>query len=343
MSSLLPFSFSLRSQSLPALSLPVVTPTPPTTSLAHTHTHSFLSHRSRHDTPCDTHGAPRRLVRQLFYRAYDAYLARAFPSDELLPLSCRGTAPNATEHGTPQAVATGRWARTLVDTLDTLAVLGDWAEFDHAVALTARTLDERLHPAPKNNNSNTGNSTEQEEEEQPLTVSLFETTIRVLGGLLSAHAIAARRAEGAHTGTVPYRGALLQHAETIAQRLLPAFFTPTGVPCATVRADGAWHCLFGDTTPADAGTLVLEWATLARLTARPAYRALVDQALAAVRAARSPLGLYAERVTWDTLNTTFVAAVAAADYTMSGRRDHTHTPLMNSGDWQQWDRESIRS
>lgn len=270
-------------------------------------------------------------MRQLFYRAYDAYLAHAFPSDELLPLSCRGTAPDATEHGTPQAVATGRWARTLVDTLDTLAVLGDWAEFDHAVAITARTLDERLH-ADTNSSSNfteNGNATEDgsnssSTQVQPLTVSLFETTIRVLGGLLSAHAIAARRAA---TGAgQPYRGALLQHAETVAQRLLPAFFTPTGVPCATVRADGAWHCLFGDTTPADAGTLVLEWATLARLTARPTYRAFVDRAFAALRAARSPLGLYAERITWDTLNTTFVPPPLpslAADMG-GGRVSHAH-------------------
>ena len=290
-------------------------------------------------------------MRQLFYRAYDAYLAHAFPSDELLPLSCRGTAPDATEHGTPQAVATGGWARTLIDTLDTLAVLGDWGEFDHAVALVTHTLDQRLHNnnATNENNftNNDGNSTEEQKKKEdaqpPLTVSLFETTIRVLGGLLSAHAIAARRA-ATTTGGTTYTGALLRHAETVAQRLLPAFFTPTGVPCATVRADGAWHCLFGDTTPADAGTLVLEWATLARLTGRHSYRTFADTALAALRATRSPLGLYAERIAWDTLNTTFVFPSFLHENTANLPASHhgwSHT--RHTGDCRLWDQELTRS
>ena len=60
-------------------------------------------------------------------------------------------------------------------------------------------------------------------------VSVFETNIRVLGGLVSAHVLAVhvQRAYGA----VPwYRDQLLLMATDLATRLLPAFNTSTGIP-----------------------------------------------------------------------------------------------------------------
>jgi mannosidase alpha-like ER degradation enhancer 1 len=60
---------------------------------------------------------------------------------------------------------------------------------------------------------------------------LFETTIRVLGGLLSGHLFASR------TGPFHlswYRGELLTMAHDLGQRLLLAFSTPTGLPFARV-------------------------------------------------------------------------------------------------------------
>ncbi len=58
---------------------------------------------------------------------------------------------------------------TLVDTLDTLVVLGNYSEFRHAVDLVVRVT-------PNFN--------------YDVNVSLFETTIRMVGGLLSAHLMA---------------------------------------------------------------------------------------------------------------------------------------------------------
>jgi hypothetical protein len=58
---------------------------------------------------------------------------------------------------------------TLVDTLDTLAILGNHSEFRRAVGLVQRDLP---HFA------------------LDVNVSVFETTIRVLGGLLAAHLMA---------------------------------------------------------------------------------------------------------------------------------------------------------
>lgn len=55
---------------------------------------------------------------------------------------------------------------------------------------------------------------------------VFETNIRILGGLLSAHLLA----------TYPgYDGSLLRLAKDLGDRLLPAFRTPTGTPTTELR------------------------------------------------------------------------------------------------------------
>jgi mannosidase alpha-like ER degradation enhancer 1 len=61
---------------------------------------------------------------------------------------------------------------------------------------------------------------------------LFETTIRVLGGLLSGHLFANQTGQPFHLPW--YRGELLDLAHDLGKRLLPAFSTPTGLPYARV-------------------------------------------------------------------------------------------------------------
>ena len=61
---------------------------------------------------------------------------------------------------------------------------------------------------------------------------IFETNIRVLGGLLSAHIFANRSGQPFYLPW--YRGELLSLAHDLGQRLLPAFSTPTGLPYARV-------------------------------------------------------------------------------------------------------------
>ena len=81
-----------------------------------------------------------------------------------------------------------------------------------------------------------------------INVSVFETNIRIVGGLLAAHLVARRagvqvgiritkRQSFFHNFIAPQVGAgwpcsgpLLALAEDAAQRLLPAFDTPTGSP-----------------------------------------------------------------------------------------------------------------
>lgn len=61
---------------------------------------------------------------------------------------------------------------------------------------------------------------------------VFETTIRVLGGLLSGHIFANQTGQPFHLPW--YRGELLDLAHDLGKRLLPAFSTPTGIPYARV-------------------------------------------------------------------------------------------------------------
>jgi mannosidase alpha-like ER degradation enhancer 1 len=62
---------------------------------------------------------------------------------------------------------------------------------------------------------------------------VFETTIRVLGGLLSGHMFASQPDQPFYLPW--YRGQLLTMAYDLGNRLLPAFSTPTGLPFARVR------------------------------------------------------------------------------------------------------------
>lgn len=61
---------------------------------------------------------------------------------------------------------------------------------------------------------------------------VFEVTIRVLGGLLSAHTFASRPNQPFYLRW--YKDELLHMAHDLGNRLLPAFSTPTGIPYARV-------------------------------------------------------------------------------------------------------------
>lgn len=99
---------------------------------------------------------------------------------------------------------------TLVDALDTFVVLNDPPGFERAVRNVIDWVSFDVNTKPQ----------------------VFETTIRVLGGLLSAHLFANQTAQPFHLPW--YRGELLAMAHDLGTRLLPAFTTPTGIPYARV-------------------------------------------------------------------------------------------------------------
>jgi mannosidase alpha-like ER degradation enhancer 2 len=117
-------------------------------------------------------------------------------------------------------------------------------------------------------------------------VQNFEVTIRLLGGLLSAYQLTGDRR-------------LLHLAEDLGNRLLPVFDSPTGLPyrfvnLRTGKVQGA------ETNPAEAGTLLIEFGTLARLTRRPIFYEKAKRALVEVYRRRSPLGLVGTHINVET-------------------------------------------
>jgi len=131
--------------------------------------------------------ANKQLLQSMFMHAYDSYFYNAFPAGELKPLTC--------EPGTFSLVRVP--ALTLIDTLDTFIIMGNYTEFARSVE-RLRFLDERMKEefqAAKGSGKKKSASFKLKGEEGGLfsvntNVSLFETTIRVLGGLLSAHQLA---------------------------------------------------------------------------------------------------------------------------------------------------------
>ena len=165
--------------------------------------------------------ARRRAVAASARHAWRGYREHAWPSDELAPVARKGVA----------------WldvGLTIVDALDTLLILGLEEEASEArdwIASPALAFD-----ADKNAN-------------------VFESTIRVLGGLAAAREL----------GGDTERGDLLAKALDLAEKLSPAFKTRTGIPIMDVnfKTGDPHHPEWTQKSSlAEAGTLVLEWEAL---------------------------------------------------------------------------------
>lgn len=196
-------------------------------------------------------------IRAVFYHGYNAYWEHAFPEDELQPLTCRGVESDLTP---------GKLL-TLIDAMDTLVVLGNLTEF-HRVVHVVSQYEHTLFNVDK-------------------TVSVFETTIRILGGLLSAHLICEDDELGARPPA--YNGSLLRMAVDLGNRLLPAFESPTRIPFGTV--DLLRGVPVGETSEActaAAGSLSLEFGLLSTLTGDAKYFVASRNALKAIFDLRSP-------------------------------------------------------
>lgn len=115
-----------------------------------------------------------------------------------------------------------------------------------------------------------------------ITVKNFEITIRVLGGLISAYQT---------TGETKF----LSLADDLGTRLLPVFNSPTGIPFMFVNLKTG--AVSGDTTnPAEAGTLLLEFGTLSKLTGKKVYFEKAKRALTELHKRRSSIGLIGQGI-----------------------------------------------
>lgn len=199
----------------------------------------------------------RQKTKAMFYHGYDSYLQYAYPYDELKPLSCSG-------HDT-----WGSYSLTLIDALDTLLILGNASEFRRVSKLLSETLNFDMD----------------------INVSVFETNIRVVGGLLSAHLLAQRAGVKVEEGW-PCHGPLLRLAVDAAERLLPAFNTPTGMPYGTVNLRyGVPPSETSITCTAGCGTFIIEFGTISALTGDKRFINAAFGALEGLWKSRSKLGL----------------------------------------------------
>ena len=113
--------------------------------------------------------------------------------------------------------------------------------------------------------------------DKDISVQNFEITIRLLGGLLSAYEMTNDKR-------------LLNLASDLGNRLLPVFNSPTGIPYRYINLKTGE--LRGNVTnPAEAGTLLIEFGTLARLTRRQVFYDKAKRALVEIYKRRSPIGL----------------------------------------------------
>uniref|UniRef100_A0A8C3AUG1 alpha-1,2-Mannosidase n=1 Tax=Cyclopterus lumpus TaxID=8103 RepID=A0A8C3AUG1_CYCLU len=204
------------------------------------------------------------MAKEMFYFGYDNYMKYAFPEDELNPIDCEGRGPDVLN---PSNInindVLGNYSLTLIDTLDTLLVLGNVTEFHKAVKLVIDTVSF----------------------DKDSTVQVFEANIRILGGLISSHILLTDpKHPFGKVGFDDYDNELLHLAHDLAVRLLPAFEnTSTGIPYPRVNLKtGVPPDSINETCTAGAGSLLVEFGILSRLigdstfewVARRAVRAL---------------------------------------------------------------------
>jgi len=171
-----------------------------------------------------------RAVVAAFQHAWQGYRTYAWGKDHLKPIS--------KTHQT--------WFNlglTLIDSLDTMLVMNLKEEFKEAQGWVKESLNFDINK----------------------DVNLFETTIRVLGGLLSTYHLSKEKI-------------YLDKAVDLADRLLTAFDTPSGIPFSDVNLKtrrGHAPKWSPDSSTSEVTTIQLEFRDLSRATGNPKYEEAV--------------------------------------------------------------------
>lgn len=185
--------------------------------------------------------ARQQRVKNAFIHAWSGYKKYAMGYDELMPLSHRGID------------GLGGLGATVVDALDTAMIMGADEVVSEAGSWIESQLPHRI--------------------DQKGQVNLFETTIRVLGGLLSAYHLS-----GGQTGSTTTKGpkpdVYLDIAKKLADRLLIAFTSsPTPIPFSDVvlRDKSSHPAPDGLSSTSEVSTLQLEFNYLSEISGDPKY------------------------------------------------------------------------
>lgn len=246
--------------------------------------------------------------------------------------------------------ALGNYSLTLIDSLSTLAILAGGPQDGSYTGPQALSdfqdgVAQFVHYYGDGRRGPSGTGVRAKGFDLDSKVQLFETVIRGLGGLLSAHLFAIgelpitgydpRPADDSESrdplelAPIPwpnglkYDGQLLRLALDLAERLLPAFYTKTGIPYPRVNLrtgipfyvnsplngrsddskDEEGRLEITETCSAGAGSLTLEFTVLSRLTGDPRFEHAAKRAFWEVWHRRSEIGLIgngidAERGLW---------------------------------------------
>ncbi|KAF6822030.1 Mannosyl-oligosaccharide 1,2-alpha-mannosidase 1 [Colletotrichum musicola] len=190
--------------------------------------------------------ARREEVREAFVTSWHAYAKYAWGKDVFHPLSKKG------ENMSPTGLG---WI--IVESLDTMMLMNLTEPLADAREWLSRSLTW----------------------DQDQDVKTFETTVRMLGGLLSAHYVSTRMP---HVSS-PRDSVYLDKAVDLADRLLAAFESESGIPYASINigtkegipsdANG------GSSSTAEAATLQLEMKYLSHLTGNDVYWKKVERVM----------------------------------------------------------------
>lgn len=170
-------------------------------------------------------------IKRAMTRSWEAYSTYAMGHDEVRPVSGRYKDPFC------------GWGATLIDSLDTLQIMGMNSEYQLALKYVAN-IDFAHTPS--------------------YSVPLFETVIRYLGGLLGAYDVSNGR-----------DGILLEKAKDLGDMLMGAFDTINRMPLLRYnwRPQAARQNLRASENSclAELGTLTLEFTRLAQITGNHSY------------------------------------------------------------------------
>lgn len=174
------------------------------------------------------------------------------------------------------------WGGTAVDSLSTMILMGlqDSPQYQRAVEHSRRIDFTRTHEGA-----------DQEGEPRVGVVSIFETTIRYIGGLLSAYQLGGERAQDRF---------MVQQMQTLADGLSFGWDKGHRIPFNYVQIN---------TTPprpddssdtanlAEAGSLLLEWHSLSQYSQNSTYGALAMQSMRAIMESKGAFpGLFPQNI-----------------------------------------------
>ncbi|KAF8739874.1 glycosyl hydrolase 47 family, partial [Rhizoctonia solani] len=189
----------------------------------------------------------------LFTSAYTDYKKYAWGHDSLAPVS--------------KAAIDDRngWGATIVDAMSTMKMMGLENLFTEAVDFSSK-IDFRRSKTPD-------------------SVSVFETTIRYLGGLISAYELGGKKNQ-----------ALIVRSRELGDKLARAWVGLNDIPYNNMDFSKDMP-IIENSGIAVAGTLVLEWSKLTEYTGNKTYRQLAEKAMSRIGTNDSPLpGLPAQGI-----------------------------------------------